>query len=379
LRYYNENVTTTHYVRSSVLGGVVIAELDQTGAKEKASVYAGGSKIAEHHVVGGSLVEWRHPNPGTTSWITSSSDRTGTRKEMDPLGAATGTTDPYPVYLDYTDIKNGEPLYLDGGNPFDYSGGCELDGMPVSCSFVAHGIDTGSVAGQLPNGKQTGILYLPGMRYGDLSSVYVPGIGTGLTVKGEDGQVYGTIEPSLDEPGYFALTGSPDSVPTRKAMRMTGMSKANSLPCTLALQQIFQDSSAVERAEDIYDELLVPAGRDAGVSPNLLAAILIRETGVRPIAQKDGKGAGYFQIDLGQNKNVTKEQANDPIFSAKFAAQKLRGIYDQARAMGYSEGVSWGAALHFYNSGNSWKNYVSAASDQDLSSSANSFWYNCEV
>jgi hypothetical protein len=135
--YYNENVTTTHYVRSSVLGGVVIAELDQTGAKEKAFVYAGGSKIAEHHVVGGSFVEWRHPNPGTTSWVTTSDLRTGKRSEMDPLGAATGTTDPYPVYLDYTDIKNGEPLYLDGGNPFDYSGGCELDGMPVNCNSVS--------------------------------------------------------------------------------------------------------------------------------------------------------------------------------------------------------------------------------------------------
>ena len=115
---------------------MAIAELDQTGAKQKAWVYADGSRIAEHQVVGGSFVEWRHPNPGTTSWITSNSNRTDQRHEMDPLGAATGTTDPYPVYLDYTDIKNGEPLYLDRGDPFDGSGGCELDGMPIPCNFA---------------------------------------------------------------------------------------------------------------------------------------------------------------------------------------------------------------------------------------------------
>lgn len=57
-----------------------------------------------------------------------------TRQEMDPVGAEVGTADPFISDPDpnYLDIKGNEPLYIDGGDPFDYSSGVTLDGLPMS-------------------------------------------------------------------------------------------------------------------------------------------------------------------------------------------------------------------------------------------------------
>ncbi len=93
--------------------------------------------------------------------------------------------------------------------------------------------------------------------------------------------------------------------------------------CLDALATAHADRASLQRAVDNWD--LIQNAADAnGIDPSLLAAIGIRETGFRNIAQiGGGQGAGTFQIDLGQNPQVTSAQAYDPTFAANFAANML--------------------------------------------------------
>lgn len=52
------------------------------------------------------------------------------------MGAETPTSNPYPVF-NYVDNKWGEPLFIEGSDPFDYVSGLSIDGMPVSSSEFA--------------------------------------------------------------------------------------------------------------------------------------------------------------------------------------------------------------------------------------------------
>ena len=56
-------------------------------------------------------------------------------EERDPNGAEVGLEDPWSLILEeptYKNIKDEEPLYLEGGNPFDFSAGRTIDGLPVT-------------------------------------------------------------------------------------------------------------------------------------------------------------------------------------------------------------------------------------------------------
>lgn len=54
-----------------------------------------------------------------------------------------------------------------------------------------------------------------------------------------------------------------------------------------------------------------------------------------------GLGRGMFQIDIGQNKDVTEDEAFDPEFSTKWAVDRLKEGYDRTG--------SWVGALRYYN------------------------------
>ncbi len=61
--------TAEYYVRSSVLGGRVVTELDQNGAKKLTNVYSGSSVLAEQRInSSGSSVSWRHEDAITGSY-----------------------------------------------------------------------------------------------------------------------------------------------------------------------------------------------------------------------------------------------------------------------------------------------------------------------
>jgi hypothetical protein len=67
--------------------------------------------------------------------------------EMDPMGADVGKSDPFLVDPNpsYLEMRGDRYLYVDGGDPFDYSSGLTLDGMPVSFSTIQRLAESGSI------------------------------------------------------------------------------------------------------------------------------------------------------------------------------------------------------------------------------------------
>ena len=164
-----EEVTTTYYIYSSVLGGRKVVELGENGEKTFGYVYANGLRLAKQWVQSDpTAVKWRHTNPGLNSWVATTTERMANREELDPDQAEVGTQDPWanivqevPPTYEKQKAEN-EPLYIEGGDPFDYSGGCTSFGMPISCSDASsmlarglgqiNGID---VSGPTRRGPQT--------------------------------------------------------------------------------------------------------------------------------------------------------------------------------------------------------------------------------
>jgi hypothetical protein len=111
-----------------VLGAGVL-ELDGNGHKSKGHVYSGGGELARQVITGTnpsvSGVVWQHGTPGTGSWVETHEDKSAWPMEMDPVGADVGKSDPFltdptPSYLE---MRGDRYLYIDGGDPFDYSTG----------------------------------------------------------------------------------------------------------------------------------------------------------------------------------------------------------------------------------------------------------------
>ncbi len=120
-----QGTTTIGYrLRSSVLGGQVVTELNATGQKQKSYVYLGGERLAEQE--GGSVI-WKHTNPLTGS--EGSSYASGLyipEKELDPTLVDVGFQDPY---LNFEEPQP-DSLRLLGGNS---NGLCTVEGMSWDC------------------------------------------------------------------------------------------------------------------------------------------------------------------------------------------------------------------------------------------------------
>src|SRR6185369_3454954 len=122
---------TTYYLRSTVLGAAVV-ELNGPIAADIVNIYAGGQRIARDE---SENINFEHTNPVTGSRVTSagySTYRWTTRQERDSFSAEIPDSNPYPAVQDYGAYKFGEQFYILGGDPFDYSTGREIDGIPVS-------------------------------------------------------------------------------------------------------------------------------------------------------------------------------------------------------------------------------------------------------
>jgi hypothetical protein len=91
-------VSTTYYLRSTALGGKVVAELGTQGEHVTNHIYAGGMEVAQNFVgPGNSWVTWQHTDPLTGSSFTTDESRTfSNQKEIDPLGDDV-TTPPPPT------------------------------------------------------------------------------------------------------------------------------------------------------------------------------------------------------------------------------------------------------------------------------------------
>lgn len=79
--------TTTYYLRSTVLGGEVVAELNNTGVWQRGYVYLGGRMVA---IQQGSAAYWVHQDPLLKSKrVTNSSGTVISTIEVDPFGGNT--------------------------------------------------------------------------------------------------------------------------------------------------------------------------------------------------------------------------------------------------------------------------------------------------
>src|SRR5258708_918557 len=135
----------TYYVRSTALGGKVVAEIDQNGQFKKTKIYAGNALLATQFL---NSFAWHHEDPITRSWSGSTSDGGLTdRDNIGPMGQTLGFSDPgdplaHP--MTYHDIKGAATsLYVEDGDPFNPMGGCSASGMAISCNLRDHMIDTG--------------------------------------------------------------------------------------------------------------------------------------------------------------------------------------------------------------------------------------------
>ena len=163
-----EDTQTTHYVKSTVLAGATVAEL---GWGDTIHIYAGGQRIAREFL-GNTTFE--HQNPMTGSWVTShghSSYRTTAREERDPRGAEAPLSNPYAYAQNYVEWKFSQPLFIEGGDPYDFSSGREIDGLPVSEAEFQRRVGNGSVG--LGKVDSKGNIYFAGNTLDFGSSVWI--------------------------------------------------------------------------------------------------------------------------------------------------------------------------------------------------------------
>jgi len=120
-----QGATTIGYrLRSTVLGGRVVTELNASGQKQKTYVYLGGERLAEQE---GGSVTWKHSNPVTGSEGSSyASGLYSPEKELDPMLVDVGFVDPYL----YWEEPQPDRLQLLGGNS---NGQCIVEGMSWDC------------------------------------------------------------------------------------------------------------------------------------------------------------------------------------------------------------------------------------------------------
>ena len=158
-----------YYVRSSVLGGAVVSELDELGGKVRSRVYVGEEVLAE---LTQGWVTWRHEEPATGA--RGESNRDGqfldVGRQFDAAGVNVGAGPPLIIPGAGRDETGNGVMSLLGGLP---SGRCSSDGMMIDCVWASQmrgdGVSlfkgTGSVYECATNDCGERILTIIGRRY----------------------------------------------------------------------------------------------------------------------------------------------------------------------------------------------------------------------
>jgi YD repeat-containing protein len=89
----SDTSTTTYYLRSSVLGGAVIEEMNSSGAKNVGYVYGVGQVLAQQS---NNQVTWKNSSPSGMSQYNLQSGTDWYATELDPLGANVSAPVPPP-------------------------------------------------------------------------------------------------------------------------------------------------------------------------------------------------------------------------------------------------------------------------------------------
>jgi YD repeat-containing protein len=131
----------TYDVRSTVLGGALVTEVVQNyqgqGVKRRTSFYLNGQRIARDGAIWGSI-EYEHNNPVNGSWVVTNGHpywRMMNREERDPFGADMASLGQAVSFANLNE----------GGNAYDWIGGCAIHGMPAPCEAQVGWMNTESV------------------------------------------------------------------------------------------------------------------------------------------------------------------------------------------------------------------------------------------
>jgi RHS repeat-associated protein len=182
-----DNGATTYYLRSSVLGGQVVAEVNGSGTFQRGYVYLGGELLALQQ---NNQVSWVHQDPVAKSKrVTDSSGNVVSTIELDPFGGNTSRNsndafqpkkftsydrdsnqsdeamhrrynrwwsrfdqpDPYDGSYDLTDPQSFNRYAYVQNDPVNFTdpsglepNTCMLDGMPISCGTAGMFVHSGA-------------------------------------------------------------------------------------------------------------------------------------------------------------------------------------------------------------------------------------------
>jgi len=142
---------TTYYLRSSVLGGTIIEELNGSGQKTAGYVsLPGGQLLATQTSVFEPTVIWKHNTPaGTTEYTMNTANTAVGRAEFDPLGANISLEQP-PEPPPSPDEGELGPGYSGGimgqrwSDFFNLDSGFVVDGHSESASYAMFFINFGT-------------------------------------------------------------------------------------------------------------------------------------------------------------------------------------------------------------------------------------------
>ena len=127
----------------------------------------------------------------------------------------------------------------------------------------------------------------------------------------------------------------------------------DAMHCATGLREADKDKAAVARALANW-RIIADAAARRGIDPAILAGIGVRESGYRNIVERGGgNGRGVFQIDIGENPDVSGTQAMDVAWAADWAAARiaanLRNI--RSRFPRFTKAQALQAAIAAYNLG----------------------------
>ena len=144
---------TIYFVRSTLLGGAVIAQLSLAPngqlVKNRINIYGNGRLVAKE-VHGFILFEHHNPVTGTSLDVEGhSNDRRAMEiRNLDPFGSYVPNADPLTEF-DYLGMVPTRP-FQESGNPMDLAAGCSLDQIPIDCSFLNRLTMAGGVQSTYP-------------------------------------------------------------------------------------------------------------------------------------------------------------------------------------------------------------------------------------
>jgi YD repeat-containing protein len=144
-------MTTTYYLRSSILGGAIVEELNSSGQKQLGYVYTPAGGLLARQAPGNNYVSLKQISPiGASQYefsFSTTMTESVTRREFDPVGANV------PLNNHSSLGHGGAPGDVPGGggaadsrfgaleNP---GAGCTLDGVWVPCDMAYRALDSGA-------------------------------------------------------------------------------------------------------------------------------------------------------------------------------------------------------------------------------------------